>query len=260
MPATTPQAEQLRADLATLLSLTNGDLADVWRSVNSATSARDVLLATLPQIVNVYAPAAATLAADWYDTVRDEAQIPGAFRAVPAPIKGDLGAEQLTRWAVGPLFSAEPDWVTAQSYLQGGLQRRIVNMARDTITVSSVVDPKARGWQRVGTGECDFCERLIARGAVYTQETAPFAAHDHCRCQAVPVFKGRPVPVRAYAPSSRAAGARASTAQARSIGFENLTRAQIEHQITVTEALPESGWRAGQLSRLRARLAEMTNT
>jgi hypothetical protein len=30
-----------------------------------------------------------------------------------------------------------------------------------------------------------------------------FAAHDHCRCIAVPAFAGRPTPVQPYTPTSR---------------------------------------------------------
>ena len=55
-------------------------------------------------------------------------------------------------------------------------------------TVSSTTDPKARGWQRVGVGECDFCSMLIGRGAVYSEATADFLSHDHCHCYAEPAF------------------------------------------------------------------------
>lgn len=71
----------------------------------------------------------------------------------------------------------------------GGLQRTIANQHRGTVTASSIADPKARGWRRVGSGvSCDFCQMLLGRGAVYIEETADFATHDHCNCSAEPDF------------------------------------------------------------------------
>ena len=63
---------------------------------------------------------------------------------------------------------------------------------------STLADPKADGWQRTGVGECKFCEMLIGRGAVYTEATGDFGAHDDCHCSAVPAFKGRPRQVEPY--------------------------------------------------------------
>jgi hypothetical protein len=46
---------------------------------------------------------------------------------------------------------------------------------------------------------------LIGRGAVYSEATADFAAHDHCKCSAVPAFDGEPRPVKPFTPSLREA-------------------------------------------------------
>jgi hypothetical protein len=83
------------------------------------------------------------------------------------------------------------------------MQRRIANVSRYTVAESSVADPGATGWQRVGAGSCAFCRMLIGRGAVYTEAGADFASHDHCNCSAVPAFGGQPRPVKAFTPSSR---------------------------------------------------------
>jgi hypothetical protein len=85
------------------------------------------------------------------------------------------------------------------------MQRRIANFSRQTVMGSSVADPKARGWQRVGAGECKtgFCDMLIGRGAVYSEASADFAAHDHCKCSAAPAFDGEPRPVKPYTVSPR---------------------------------------------------------
>lgn len=149
--------------------------------------AREALSDVLPSLVDVYGAAAATLAADWYDDLRDKAGARGRFTAIPAEVD-DAGADVLARWGVAPLFDAKPDWSAAQVLIQGGLQRRIANMSRLTVTGSATADPGARGWRRVGVGGCAFCRMLLGRGAVYTEATADFLSHDHCNCQAEPAF------------------------------------------------------------------------
>lgn len=58
---------------------------------------------------------------------------------------------------------------------------------RQVITEAAVGDRKARGWQRVTSGEnCDFCSSLAG-----TLQSSPgdFPAHDHCDCSAEPVYE-----------------------------------------------------------------------
>lgn len=59
---------------------------------------------------------------------------------------------------------------------------------RSAMLASTRADPQARGWARVGGGQCAFCAMLIARGPVYSQDTADFPSHRGCQCVAVPVF------------------------------------------------------------------------
>ena len=190
MPATTRQAERLRRDLLTLTTLAGADLRAAWRKFDTADAARDGLRDLLPQLIETYGTAAGTLAADWYDDLRDQVGARGRFQAIVAELgdDGDLGTDELAGWATGPLYAATPDWESALSLTEGGTSRRILNVSRQTISASSVADPAARGWQRVGAGGCDFCAMLIGRGAVYSEATASFESHDHCRCAAEPVF------------------------------------------------------------------------
>ena len=186
MPQTiTPQADQLRSDLSTVTDLALRDLASVPDSA-------DALVTAIPDLVNVYGAAAGALAADWYDELRDESEVPGSFRAVVPEIR-DPGAAALVGWA--------SQFANLLEMVQGGVQRRILNVARETITASSVADPKARGWQRVGHGECDWCLMLISRGGVYTRASADFASHDSCRCTAQPAWGWHEVAVKPYTPS-----------------------------------------------------------
>lgn len=198
-----PTPTDLRRSIADLNALAAADLRSLWSSVTDAVEARQALEDILPLLVRTYGSAAATVAANWYDDLRDELGVKGRFFAIPADID-DQGADVLARWGVTPLFDAEPDWHRAQVLVEGGLQRRIANAARATTTFSSTEDPQAQGWQRAGSGECAFCTMLIGRGVVYTESSADFASHDHCNCHAVPAFKGRPRPVRPYTPSDRA--------------------------------------------------------
>jgi hypothetical protein len=193
-----PSPTLLRKGVAGLATLAFRDLNAAWRDAENTARAGAVLRDTLPAVIETYGAAAATLAADWYDDSRDEAQVRRFFQATPATIE-EVGAESLIAWA-----TAEATDVTALRVLiEGGAQRRIANFARDTVTGSALADPSATGWQRVGAGSCAFCQMLISRGAVYSEATAGFASHDHCNCAAVPAWGGSPLPVKPYTPSAK---------------------------------------------------------
>lgn len=192
----------LRDGVQDLATLAANDLRGLWRQVTNLDEAREALEDILPMLVRTYGLAAGTLAANWYDDLRDELNVERRFAAIVAELD-DQGADVLARWGVKPLLGDEPDWRRAQVLVEGGLQRRIANGARETVRISSIEDSQAQGWMRAGGGDCAFCDLLISRGAVYTEATADFAAHDHCRCTAVPAFRGRPKPVRPYTPSAR---------------------------------------------------------
>lgn len=175
---------RLRKDLSSLSTLASSDLDVIWREVSNAALAAEALNDVLPALVATYGAAAATVAADWYDELRDAQGVPKKFTAIPADIP-DSGVGALVGWATN-----ETDDLTAlQTLIVGGLQRRITNFGRLTITGSSVADPSAVGWKRVGDGHsCQFCSMLLSRGAVYREATADFQAHDHCGCTAAPEF------------------------------------------------------------------------
>lgn len=177
-----------RTDLDALVRLAHNDLARLWRQATTGPVAREILMDVLPPLMDVYGSAAATLAADWYDDLRADTEARRRFTAIPAELPDRRRIDALARWGVGPLFAAEPDHAAALTLVQGGFQRIVANAGRETVMGSSVADPAARGWQRQGAGGCDFCSMLIGRGAVYSESTADFECHDHCRCAAVPVF------------------------------------------------------------------------
>lgn len=170
---------QLRSQIRGLTRLAQADLDGLLRRSVSESS----LTASLGPLVATYGAAAATVAADWYDDFRNTEGAVGRFRAIPADIP-DSGEKALVGWA----FSEASDEAAFKVLIAGGVQRRIVNFSRLTVMGSSLEDPQARGWERVGVGECDFCQVLIGRGAVYSEATADFESHDHCHCAAVPAF------------------------------------------------------------------------
>lgn len=192
------QGLDLRDGVDGLTVLARRDLSALWHQVSDAAQAQTAVHDILPALIDTYGVAAGALAADWYDELRAKVGVGGSFTAIPADIR-DTGAHALVGWAV----TTAQDFPAFRSLIEGGMQRRIANFSRATITGSAVADPKATGWQRVGSGECPFCAMLIGRGAVYTEASADFASHDHCRCSAVPTFKGETRPVKPYTPSSR---------------------------------------------------------
>lgn len=175
----------LRLETAGLVRLANSDLSRLWNEVSRGASAEVALRDLLPAIVTQYGQAGAALAADWYDDQRDKAGVRGRFIASPIPA-GDRGAQSLIGYA---LNTATNDTALA-TLIAGGVQRRIADHVRLTITDSSVADPGAQGWERVGDGSsCDFCSMLLGRGAVYSEASADFEAHDKCGCSAAPAWR-----------------------------------------------------------------------
>lgn len=173
------------------------------RGFDSADAARDGLLDILPRLVRIYGAAAASLAADWYDERRDSLGVSGRFTAIPAEYVADNGrTDSLARWAVAPLYQAEPDFTLATSLVIGGAQRIIGDASRETVLGSIRQDRQAGGWSRETDGDaCLFCSRIAGRGAVYSADTADFSAHDDCGCVAVSEYGVSQV--QPYVPSQR---------------------------------------------------------
>jgi len=175
--------------LAELTGLANKDLELIWRKFDTADAARDGLIELLPRLVVIYGSAAATLGADWYDEMREAAEVKGRFRAIPAELPDQGRTDALARWGIGPLFQAEPDFTSALALVSGGLQRIVADADRGSITRSAIADPRARGWQRVGSGRsCSWCQMMIDRGSVYTEASVSFEAHDNDNCGSEPVW------------------------------------------------------------------------
>lgn len=200
-----PSPSEVRSALVGLTALARRELRQAWVVVEgrNAEQVRDFLMDVVPAIADKYGVAAAALAADWYDEVRDQAGAAGRFLAEPAPLPHSSRYEALVRWGVDPLYQGAPDELAALARVAGGLQKIVVNMHGQTLTESAERDPAAQGWGRQARGDgCDVCKALAGRGFVYKGATADFATHDHCHCVAVPEF-GKVRDVRDYERSKR---------------------------------------------------------
>jgi hypothetical protein len=171
----------LRRETAQIVDLADRDLTRLWRLVEDGAAAEVALRDILPAIVTEYGTIAAAAAAEWYDAERERAEARGRFTAVPLEAN-DRGAHAL----IGFALTAATDDTSLRTLILGGTQRRIADHQRLTITSSSVADPAADGWIRVGRGECDWCKQYLdgeVRHVPYD-----FNAHDNCNCGAVPAF------------------------------------------------------------------------
>lgn len=199
-------AERNRA-LNGLTAVMLREFSAIWKrlNLNDPDVLRDPLAAVLAEIGDKYGTAAAALAADFYDDMRESVVKTGPrFTPKLAEIPGPSRFESLAGWGIGPLFGAEPDPATALNNLSGALQLVVTDAYMGTIGGSSIADPAARGWQRVANvGACDFCRMLEGRGEVYSEAGVLFGAHDHCGCSGEPAFHGEPLPVKPYTPSAR---------------------------------------------------------
>jgi hypothetical protein len=192
---------QHRADLQELTGLAANDLTLIWNQLGSAASLAE-MMDILTDLVAIYGSAAATLGAEWYEEIREASEVSGRFSAIAVDLAEPARTYALAGWGVS-LLAKDPD--TALVRVTGGLQRIIADADRQSVAMSSINDPRADGWQRQGSGDCGFCSMLIGRGSVFTESTADFASHDHCKCVAVPAFGGTERLVKPYTPSPRQA-------------------------------------------------------
>lgn len=199
-------AEQRQA-VIDIRDMTEAEIAAFMLEMRGASpaSVQDALQDALPQLVDEYGGMAATLAADWYDEMRDEARARGRFRAGPIRQPGPARYEALARWGVDPLRLDSPDFDAALERVSSATSRIVGRAHSLTVVQNTRDDPQAKGWRRVGNGgTCRFCRMLIDRGAVYRKESVTFKSHYHCKCTAAPAWDaGREVQTIAYVASQR---------------------------------------------------------
>lgn len=197
-----------RADLDRLVaanqdvvSLAVADVEDLWASLDhsDALSVREALEDVLPDLTAVYGQVSATVSADWYDEMRDQAGASGSFSALVAAPFAAEAVRANARYAIGPLFSANPDPDAALALLELETDRMVLQPGRSTVSGSVRRDPAKPRYARVPQGDpCAWCRMLAARGAVYgTAEAAgenPDSYHADCNCVPTPIWGGGSYP------------------------------------------------------------------
>lgn len=159
--------------------------------------------ATLP-LISVYRRASASVAGSYYATLRTAEDIKGsatirlASAIAPEKVTASMHVtgQALTHDALSAGRSATEARRVALTRVSGAVTRHVLDGGRETVLDSVAADHEALGWARLTDGKpCAFCAMLAARGAVYkTETTADFQAHDHCACQAIPLYKGSKLP------------------------------------------------------------------
>lgn len=182
------------------------ELEDFFASLDLSKpeAARDSLLVAVPQFVDDFGSSASAVAMDFYDEARFEAGATTRFRAVEGVNPYLTAVEPMVRRAAGALWTEAPE-ATLQT-LTASAPKYALAAPRETILENANRDPEADGWRRETRGAtCEFCKALAARGGVYREATASFAAHAHCDCAAVPNFDTSlpAVPAAAYKLSAR---------------------------------------------------------
>lgn len=197
----TAPAPTLSSSLEAAVALALAELADMWSLAPAVLAV--TLMDVIPAAVDTFGIATAALAADWYDELRDHAEIAGNYRATVPPLDS-RGGYELAGWAVQMLDGPEPNVEGARTRAEGGLQKRMANAANLTVTTATTEDPQARGYmRRTNVGACTFCVMVASRGGVYTRASSTFACHENCYCEAVPAWGGKARPVDDYKPSDR---------------------------------------------------------
>ena len=197
MATTTP--EQVRKGLLVVTAAAAEDARLVADAAEQTPSGvRAALFAAAPLIVADYADAAASLAADWYEELREAEALRRPFSAQPVVKVPDEQIAAVVAQATSLLHDLERetkilteqferDFEKSMANLDSQLQPLVASGFRDTITDNVTADPEGVGWRRYArAGGCKFCLMLADRGAVYTESTADFAAHWNCHCTAGP--------------------------------------------------------------------------
>lgn len=174
-------AELVERDLTGFLGALNFGRPDLVQSA---------LFEFIPALVSEYGDVAASVAADWYEELRESEGVPGSFSAPMAPtvpveqVNGRLG--YATR-ASGPLWIG--DTATLTAFLGMMANEYALQPGRDTVMQAAHRDNAA--YARIPEpGACKFCLMLASRGFVYSKDTAGDSKkfHGKCRCNPMPVW------------------------------------------------------------------------
>lgn len=149
------------------------DVTAMWNDSDGWQDVEDLY----PDVVDRYAGAAGSLAAQWYYDLNPDK--PFETRTAAMPERGRLLA------TVGWAFT-QPNTLNA---LVGATERYVFTTARETV-VSNAVRERVRWARHASANACAWCQVLATNEPRYGSEEAAIAGHDNCNCMAVPVREG----------------------------------------------------------------------
>lgn len=179
------------------------DYSRLWPLWQGDSRSFDQLVAAAVPLAAGYHSLSAGVAVGYYTAFR-AAEAPGG-NATPRVSRGlkteafvaglHVTGRKMTQQAILAGQSPQAAMQTALVRTSGNVVRHVLDGGRDTLTQSSQADPRARGWQRVTSGNaCAFCAMTASRGVAYSEEGAGFEAHDGCGCTAEPVYGDSSMP------------------------------------------------------------------
>ncbi len=203
--------DRLRQGQAGIRALVERDLRAYLSTLDMSNVqiVRSRLLKFVPDLVETYGEAAAAMAQDWYEEVREGLGLPGHFRAVAPSAEFWAQTREATEGTVRRVAETATSQAAALTALSSKAGKYAIGGSREAIRRSAFADPRASGWRRVTRGAtCKFCRMLAGRGAVYRDDTVRFAAHGKCDCAAVPSWDSSApeVDVDLYKASERTTG------------------------------------------------------
>lgn len=175
------------------LTLLGDDAEDTarWmvdRTSGSFASKRLQLLDTVPDVIGYYSEGSAALAVDAYMDAR--MGVAGSYAAVPIVLDRAVKIRRGVAWASDPMGVGDLELASAR--MAKLMRSEMTRPYRDTTLRNGAKDGMFVGYTRIArSASCGFCKALAARGAVYRENTAYFAAHDSCQCTAAAAFVGQ---------------------------------------------------------------------
>lgn len=175
--------------------------------------------AAVQAVVDQYAQASAALGAEFYDTQRDAAGVPGTFTVPVADPPPEGQTEAGLRWATKDVWERAPDSAMAaqlepldmrlehaEKKAEAVAQKLVADTGRRTVRAAVQQDRAAVGYARTAAlGACAFCKLMASRGMVFrsaasagreandrfTGDASVVKFHDNCHCGIVPIFRGQ---------------------------------------------------------------------
>lgn len=146
------------------------DLNAFWAGLDvaNAVAAKAALIEFVAVLTETYGAISSTIAADFYDSLREDADARGSFRAAPSGRPNLDQVASSTGWAAQPLFGGDADSRLALSRISGAASRFVLDAGRETMFDNILLDPEPVRYARhASANACAFCALLATRGAVF---------------------------------------------------------------------------------------------